>query len=114
MDEAGVALADYKSSYRHLAWCFRRSRDNWKNKHRRLKGDHDRLRNQLRSVTASRERHEQAARQAALKAEGLRLQVDDLRRQLLDARDGSEKRGPLPACLNPGSSPRRRTPSPPA
>lgn len=91
MDEAAVALAGYKSSYRHLAWSFRRSRDGWKAKHQQLKRDHKRLQNQVRAVTASRERHRQAAHQATQRAAHLQEQVDRLHDQL--AATSGEKRG---------------------
>ena len=76
MDEAAVALADYKSSYRHLAWSFRRSRDAWKAKHQQLKRQYKRLQNQLRAVSASRDRHKQAARTAQQQVARLQEQVD--------------------------------------
>jgi chromosome segregation ATPase len=81
MDEAAVALADYKSSYRHLAWSFRRSRDKWKAKHQQLKRQHKRLQNQLRAVTASRERHKQAAHHAEQRVAQLHEQIDRLQDQ---------------------------------
>ena len=90
MDEAAVALADYKSSYRHLAWSFRRSRDAWKAKHQQLKRQHKRLQNQLRAVTASRDRHKQAARTAQQQAAQLQEQVDTLHGPLAA---GGEKGG---------------------
>lgn len=100
MDEAPTALAAYKSSYRHLAWCFRRSRDRWKAKHQQLQRQHKRLQNQLRAVTASRARHRQAAEAAAGLAEQLRQQVEQLNEQvgqlqqrLAEATAAGEKRG---------------------
>lgn len=91
MDEAAVALADFKSSYRHLAWCFRRSRDTWKGKHQDLRRAHKRLQNRLRAVTTSRERHKQAARAAEARAAHLQEQVDRL--QCQHAAPGGEKGG---------------------
>lgn len=106
-DEATVALADYKSSYRHLAWCFRRSRDTWKEKHQRLKREHKLLQNQLRAVTASREHHKQIARQASLDLDCLRLQADHLQLQLRDAQAELEKKGALPSSPIPGEAAHR-------
>ena len=114
MDQATTALGDYKSSYRHLAWSFRNSRDRWKAKHQQLKHDHKLLQNQLRAVTASREQHKQKAvaachdaQQSQEHAAALQRQLDSLQQQLQQLQQhaaSGEKGGLIALFLSPGNS----------
>ena len=112
MDEATLALADYKSSYRHLAWSFRKSRDNWKAKHHLLKRDLKRLQNHVRSLSASRDLHKQAALASQQRLAHLQAQLDLL--QSSHTAPSGEKGGAALASLSSGNCLPQATASPPA
>jgi predicted nucleic acid-binding Zn-ribbon protein len=63
--------AGYKSRPGALIWCFRKSRDRWKNKHQELKSSLKKYQNRVADVTKSRE-------QWRLKAETASQRLDTL------------------------------------
>jgi hypothetical protein len=72
--------ARYKSRPGALAWCFRKSRDRWKEKHQELKAILKRYKNRVADVTKSREQWRLKAetadkRVAALEAENFELRT---------------------------------------
>jgi hypothetical protein len=84
----------FTSPWRHLAWSFRKSRDNWKKKYQKLKREHKRLQNQVHDVRKSREHWRSLAEQTqaqgqALKEASARLQAESTVFQAADEKKGA-------------------------
>lgn len=87
-----TTLATLASPWRNLAWSFHKSRENWKDKHQKLKQEHKRLQNQVRDVRKSRDHWREIAEQARLQAVESTAKIAELEAELAAAR-ASEKKG---------------------
>ena|SRR6516225_12274885 len=85
----------YKCRPGALVWFFKKSRDNWKQKHQALKATVKGLKNQLAAVIASRARWRTEAEQAAQRLAALEAELGALRTQIVAA--GGKKRIPAAA-----------------
>ncbi len=79
---------DYKSSWRALAWRFRKSRDNWKSKYQTVKDQTRRMKRQVRDLSSSKAEWKERAK--ALEAENRAFQVELA--ELKDALQVAEKK----------------------
>ena len=94
---------EYTSRPGALIWCFRKSRDGWKRKHKDLKATVKGFKNQIAAVTKSREQWRLKAEQASERVSALESDIKELRAQaaawLEKKRNGPGKR---PAESQPG------------
>jgi chromosome segregation ATPase len=100
-ESTGVqAREEYSSRPGALIWFFRKSRDQWKRKHRDLKATVKGFKNQIAAVTKSREQWRQKAEEASERISALEIQMTELRAQ---AEAALKKRpGNWPAEAQPG------------
>jgi hypothetical protein len=87
-DQTGVG---FKSRPGALVWFFRKSRDSWKGKFRKLRVALKREQNQVAAVTKSREQWKSKAQQAVAQQAVLQRENEALREQLLELVTGSKK-----------------------
>jgi len=88
-----TAFQGYSSPWRNLAWSFRKSRDQWKSKHQRLKREHKKLQNQLRDVRKSRTHWHEVAEECRRQVQEREQEIAQLQAELAAARVGGEKKG---------------------
>jgi predicted nuclease with TOPRIM domain len=88
---ADQTSASFKSRPGALVWFFRKSRDLWKGKSRKLRGALKREQNQVAAVTKSREQWKSKAQAAAAEQAALRRENEALREQLRELTGGSKK-----------------------
>ena len=79
---------EYSTCYRIQAWFLSRSRDNWRQKYKRLKSDAKRLQNRVYDVTRSREEWRKEAQELEKELAALREQVA-LKKSRRDSGGGS-------------------------
>ena len=82
----------YKSPIHKLLPFFEKSRDGWKEKHRRVKAQNKLLSNQVRAVEKSRERWRQQAEQEQRRVRALEQELEELK----TAHAGTASRGAAP------------------
>lgn len=85
-------LASLKSPVRVLARFFRKSRDNWKEKYRRVKQEFKRLEVQVSDVRQSRETWKQRAKASQVRAEALEQELAELKAQGTPQQETVEKK----------------------
>jgi hypothetical protein len=90
-ETADQSIAQFKSRRGALVWFFRKSRDIWKEKSRKLRSTLKREQNQVAAVTKSREQWKSKAQQAAAQQAALRRENEALREQLLELATESKK-----------------------
>ena len=88
---AGQTAAAFKSRPGALVWFFRKSRDSWKVKSRKLRVALKREQNQVAAVTKSREQWKSKAQQAAAEQAALQREIEALREQVRELAAGSKK-----------------------
>ena len=91
---AGQTAAAFKSRPGALVWFFRKSRDSWKVKSRKLRVALKREQNQVAAVTKSREQWKSKAQQAAAEQTALQRENEALRAQVRELAMGSKKSRP--------------------
>ena len=79
----------YKSPAWAQRWFLKRSRDNWKRKHMKLKADCKRMENRVNDVTKSRERWRQENKELRARVEELEQQIAVLQGQLASKKSDS-------------------------
>ena len=89
---AGQTAAAFKSRPGALVWFFRKSRDSWKVKSRKLRVALKREQNQVAAVTKSREQWKSKAQQAAAEQAALQREIEALREQVRELAAGSKSR----------------------
>jgi hypothetical protein len=87
----GQTGSGFKSRRGALVWFFRKSRDLWKGKSRKLRVALKQEQNQVVAVTKSREQWKSKAQQAAAKQAALQRENEILREQLRELAQGSKK-----------------------
>ena len=92
-------LPSYRSPRRVLVDWFRKSRDNWKQKHARLKAEIKRFKNRAYDLERSRDHWKEQAAAYQRQLDALQVQVEQLKAQVTDGEtsDG-QKKGALPAA----------------
>jgi hypothetical protein len=80
-----AAREEYKSRPGALVWFFKKSRDNWKAKHRALKASVKGLKNQLAAVAESRARWRTEAEDAGRRAAAMEAELAELRGRIAAA-----------------------------
>ncbi len=88
---AGQTGVGFKSRPGALVWFFRKSRDSWKGKSRKLRVALKREQNQVAAVTKSREQWRSKAQQAAAEQATLQRENEALRAQVRELATGSKK-----------------------
>ena len=88
---AGRTGADFKSRPGALVWFFRKSRDSWKRKSRKLRVALKREQNQVAAVSKSREQWKSKAQQVAAEQAALQRENDALRAQVRVLTEASKK-----------------------
>lgn len=88
---AGPTGASFKSRPGALVWFFRKSRDLWKGKSRKLRVALKREQNQVAAVTKSREQWKSKAQQAAAEQAALQRENETLREQVRELATESKK-----------------------
>jgi len=73
---------EYKSRPGALIWCFRKSRDLWKEKYQELKASLKRLTNRVADLTKSRELWKEKAKQAQGRVAALEAQIVSLQAEV--------------------------------
>ena len=86
------SIAMYRSRRGALAWFFRKSRDNWKEKYQKVMAMLKRLRGQLAAVTKSRETWRLKAEQAATELISARQEIEELRAQVRQLEENKKRR----------------------
>jgi uncharacterized protein YlxW (UPF0749 family) len=66
---------EYSTCYRIQAWFLSRSRDNWRQKYKKLKSDAKRLQNRVNDATRGREKWKKEAQELEKELATLREQV---------------------------------------
>lgn len=87
------SFGGYSSPWRNLAWSFRKSRDNWKQKQQELKREHKRLQNQLADVRKSRSHWQQVTEEVRLELQALQQENARLKTDLAASNAALEKKG---------------------
>lgn len=85
VETAKPVSSDWKSPLRKLVRFFERSRDQWKNKHQKMKVEHKLMSNQVRAVENSRERWAKKAKEAQRQVRRLQREVDEPKKSLSPA-----------------------------
>lgn len=77
---SGTLTDEFKSPVKKLVACFRKSRDQWKAKHRLLKKQLKKKQNQVYAVECSREMWRTRAEQLNVGNQQLQTELDELKK----------------------------------